>query len=119
LVNGKEYVLDVAPIIYNDRTYIPTRFIAESLNKKVLWDGEKQIVSICEPAEFEKVKDILAKTNDAMVNSVERYSVDQKNSMKYNNDYLDYEIQMTAKLEIDSKKRLCNIVGERKNIGNG
>jgi len=54
LVNGKEYVLDVAPIIYNDRTYIPTRFIAESLNKKVLWDGEKQIVSICEPAEFER-----------------------------------------------------------------
>jgi hypothetical protein len=119
LVNGKEYVLDVAPIIYNDRTYIPTRFIAESLNKKVLWDGEKQIVSICEPAEFEKVKDILAKTNDAMVNSVERYSVDQKNSMKYNNDYLDYEIQMTAKLEIDSKKRLCNIVGERKILETG
>jgi hypothetical protein len=33
--NNREYALDVAPKIFNDYTYVPVRFIAETLNCKV------------------------------------------------------------------------------------
>ena len=39
-LNGKVIQIDAAPKIYNDYTYVPLRFIAESLNCKVDWvDG--------------------------------------------------------------------------------
>ncbi len=47
-VNGvkSEIILDAAPEIYNARTYVPLRYIAESLGCLVHWDGEKQMVYI-------------------------------------------------------------------------
>jgi endo-1,4-beta-xylanase len=45
-VNGKEVKLDAAPVIVDDRTLIPVRFIAENLNAKVDWDSEKRVVGI-------------------------------------------------------------------------
>ncbi len=34
-VNNKAVILDTPPIIYNNHTYVPLRFISESLNKKI------------------------------------------------------------------------------------
>ena len=45
-VNGQAYTLDVPPRIVNGRTLVPVRFIAESLNKEVLWDGENRVINI-------------------------------------------------------------------------
>ena len=42
----KEIVLDAAPVILNDRTMVPVRFIAESLEKEVGWDAELRTVVI-------------------------------------------------------------------------
>ena len=39
-VNDVETTLDSAPFIMNDRTFLPVRFIAESLGASVEWDGE-------------------------------------------------------------------------------
>lgn len=36
--------IDVAPIIYNNKVYVPVRFIAECFNTKVEWDGWYQVV---------------------------------------------------------------------------
>ena len=39
-INDKEYVIDAAPKILNDVTYVPARFVAEALNAKVdYFDG--------------------------------------------------------------------------------
>ena len=38
--------LDAAPVIVNDRTLVPVRFIAESLNKNVDWDSDTRTVII-------------------------------------------------------------------------
>jgi DNA-binding beta-propeller fold protein YncE len=45
-VNGKEIKLEVAPFIKNGRTYVPLRFISESIGGSVNWDGNEKKVMI-------------------------------------------------------------------------
>ena len=45
-VNGKSVVNDVAPMVINDRTMLPIRFIAEALGATVGWDEGSQKVSV-------------------------------------------------------------------------
>lgn len=45
-VNNNEKTLDVPAVIINERTYVPLRFVAESLGYTVGWDGRSQIVNI-------------------------------------------------------------------------
>lgn len=46
VVNGTVEEMDVAPIIHNDRTMLPLRFISERLGLKVDWEHETRIASI-------------------------------------------------------------------------
>lgn len=60
-VNGQTEQLDVPAMIYNDRTLVPIRFVAETLHATVEWDGENEIVQILLPApegnaDYETVK---------------------------------------------------------------
>jgi predicted secreted protein len=48
-VNGQPVASDVEPFIYQDRTFVPIRFVAQSLGKMVTWDQEKAQVRIAEP----------------------------------------------------------------------
>lgn len=41
-----EITLDAAPVILNNRTLVPVRFIAESLEKQVGWDNENRCVIV-------------------------------------------------------------------------
>jgi len=34
------------PIIYNDRTFVPLRFVAEALNATIDWDDETQSIEV-------------------------------------------------------------------------
>lgn len=45
-VNSKEYTLDVPVQIVNDRTFVPLRFVSESLGNNVEWDGSTQTITI-------------------------------------------------------------------------
>ena len=45
-LNGEENTLDSAPIIINERTMLPIRFIAESFKFDVDWNGNTQTVTI-------------------------------------------------------------------------
>ena len=45
--NGyKEIPLDVPPIIFDDRTYLPLRAVAEAMNADVNWNGNTRTVEI-------------------------------------------------------------------------
>ncbi len=46
IVFGKKVVNDVAPIIVNERTMLPIRFVAEALGAKVEWNDELKLVTI-------------------------------------------------------------------------
>lgn len=66
-VNDEPYELNVAPIIYGKGyTYVPFRFVAESLGKKVFWDGSANAVLICDADKFDNVKTIMTKYTEAM-----------------------------------------------------
>ena len=45
-VFGSTKFNDVAPVIRNDRTMLPARFVAENLGANVEWDGAARKVSI-------------------------------------------------------------------------
>lgn len=48
-VNNEEIKMDCAPMIVEDRTMIPIRFVSEKLGYTVLWDGVTKKVSINSP----------------------------------------------------------------------
>lgn len=55
LINGKSVKLDGAPEIKNNTTYVPARFVAESLGGTVKWDNAGRAVRITtEEYEWEK-----------------------------------------------------------------
>lgn len=45
-VNGKSQTLDVPPIIQNDRTMVPIRFVTENLGLVVGWDNRNRAVYV-------------------------------------------------------------------------
>ncbi|OQB14824.1 MAG: hypothetical protein BWY15_00979 [Firmicutes bacterium ADurb.Bin193] len=44
--NDIDIFLDAPPILYNDRTMIPLRFVGEQLNLKVEWDGSANTIKL-------------------------------------------------------------------------
>ena len=52
LVDGKAVQIDSAPYIYNNRTYIPLRFLTENLGAQVSWDSYNREVSIAFAYQF-------------------------------------------------------------------
>ena len=45
-VNGENKEMDIAPMIVEDRTLVPARFVAEAFDCNVEWNGETKTVSI-------------------------------------------------------------------------
>lgn len=69
-VNGEKLALDVAPVIYKSRTYIPLRFVAEALGKKVVWVGETNTVLIVDQNNYDAISEIIAKYQEAWENVI-------------------------------------------------
>lgn len=105
-INGSEIAIDVAPIIYpnNNRTYIPARFVAESLGKEVVWDATTRSVLITDKANFSEIKDIITKSRETM-KDVKKYKFGLKMGVNVSQDEfkMDYDIDMTAKVDQAAK----------------
>jgi len=46
MINGYAFKMDASPVINNDRTMVPVRFIAEKLGLGVVWDAKERTVTI-------------------------------------------------------------------------
>jgi hypothetical protein len=44
--DAQSYLLDVAPVILQDRTMLPVRFLAEALNLRVIWDPATHTIDL-------------------------------------------------------------------------
>ena len=51
-VDGLPVCLDVSPFVKGDRTFVPVRFIAETLGQPVEWDEGTQTVTIGEKTRY-------------------------------------------------------------------
>ncbi|MDP4182745.1 MAG: copper amine oxidase N-terminal domain-containing protein [Bacillota bacterium] len=58
IVDGAEVNIDAAPIIYKNSTYIPARFIAQSLSKLVFWDSYTNSVVMCDEENYKEIENI-------------------------------------------------------------
>lgn len=47
-INGVSTTMDVAPIVIDQRTYLPARYVAEFFGQKVAWDQQRHTVWITE-----------------------------------------------------------------------
>lgn len=48
IARGQNKTMDVAPCILKDRTYVPIRFLAESMNVPVTWDAKYRVATVGE-----------------------------------------------------------------------
>jgi hypothetical protein len=46
MIDGKPQTLDVPAMIIDDKTFVPVRFIADSVGAQVVWDGQNKVVMI-------------------------------------------------------------------------
>jgi len=93
-VNDNPVTIDVSPIIHKNRTYIPARFISQSLGMKVAWDPVSTTVLLRNEADYNNIKSILDKTASAM-NSLERVKSEESGvtSLTVDGVYLSSQIQ--------------------------
>lgn len=109
--------LDSVPIIKNERTLVPLRFIAESLGKQVAWDANNQMAIIIDYTYFKnKLKNevpalyyfLLNDYGDSKVTNgtIERKYVDNDNIAKNNNANIYFEISETKRQNIEQNLKL-------------
>ncbi len=55
-INEEAQTLDVAPVVIDERTMLPIRFVAEGFKLGVDWDGETQTVTVTAPASSEETE---------------------------------------------------------------
>ncbi|WP_010252167.1 copper amine oxidase N-terminal domain-containing protein [Acetivibrio cellulolyticus] len=65
-INDKEDIIDAVPFIYKDTTYIPLRFVSQSLGKKVVWNEEYKMILIADEAKFNKTREALDNVKKSM-----------------------------------------------------
>ncbi len=103
-VNGEEFVLDIEPVIYKNSTYIPARFVAQSLSRFVYWDSTTYSVVITEEDNYNKMLSLTSslevqsqkpsriKQNEVfLVDGTEKYKINYNISrdIQKNIEYMD------------------------------
>ncbi len=57
LLNGEKQILDCEPVVINDRTMLPIRFVAESFDYDVSWNDNSQSITITPKTETNTAAD--------------------------------------------------------------
>jgi hypothetical protein len=104
-VNDELYELKVSPVIYGKGyTYIPFRFIAEALGKKVLWDGSADAILICDADKFDNIKAIMTKSNEAS-EKVQKCRVSMDVAMDIYSETISTKVGMVINYAIDKANK--------------
>lgn len=92
-INGNNSSIDVAPMIKNNRTFVPLRFISESFGNDVKWDNDSRVVKI--DKKESKVASIINNSNTNYVYksttpiTTPQPKAKQVDSNEYNNKIFD------------------------------
>ena len=109
-VNDTPVELDVAPVGYtNSRTYLPFRFLAETFGKKVIWDGTTKSIFVCDAQSFDKVKEIMQKSDEAM-KPVKKASADFDVKATVIQNYLKIPMDMNITVKVDQEAKKMHML---------
>lgn len=124
-----EITLDAAPVILNNRTLVPVRFIAESLEKQVGWDNENRCVIVIDYSFIEENLNMYA---PALVEFLEMEKEEMKSfhisttvsgTLNYRDEEeRDYNEKVNFDGEINIKKNkdaMISVEVELETTGNG
>ncbi|MDQ2086591.1 serine hydrolase [Herbivorax sp. ANBcel31] len=107
LVNGTEKEFDTAPQIFEDRTYVPLRFISETFNMDVDWDAETRTVLISTPFDDELT---LSEHFDRYLTAMKNYKgfngsilIAKDDEILFNESYGYANIEEETKVTSDTK----------------
>lgn len=109
-VDGEEVTLDVPAKIIDNSTYVPLRFIAESLGKDVNWDGDQNRVDIVDkpaadidqPADEELTTDEETTTDEEVTNDEETTTDEEvTDDDNITNDETDEDSPQEETVEVD------------------
>ncbi len=115
-INSVEQTLDVEPVIYKGRTYIPARFVSQAFGKKVVWDQASNSVMIREEKEFNEVKSILEKSNEATKDAKTMkcsYTADMNMTVAGQKS----NVAMSGAMEMDVKNLIMHMTTNVKMLG--
>lgn len=68
VVDGRELAIDTVPVIYQGRTMVPLRFVAETLGLAVHWDGATRTVSLSRQPGLGKERPAWVEVTGSVVN---------------------------------------------------
>ncbi|MDO5712951.1 MAG: copper amine oxidase N-terminal domain-containing protein [Tissierellia bacterium] len=95
LVKGKNTTLDVAPFIAKDRTMVPLRFIAESMDVKVDWDPKNYVVILTQKSSATSLLDglDLSRLTPAELAYVKAFDETQMEITSYLSEFRSYAFE--------------------------
>ncbi len=99
-VNDSPLTLNAAPVLYNNSTYIPVRFVAEALDKKVAWDGTTRTVFVSDRANYESIEKLMNKSNEA-ASQTDKYRVKMDINAVSGTGALKFAIVIKADAAVD------------------
>lgn len=73
--DGKEAKMDVKPVVKNNRTFLPIRFVSEALDIEITWDEETRTVTVTQ----EEAKDDKEEAKEENTEAKEETTEDDKN----------------------------------------
>lgn len=115
-INSVEQTLDVEPVIYKGNTYIPARFVSQAFGKKVVWDQASSSVMIREEKEFNEIKSILEKSNEATKDTTKMkctFTADMNMTVAGQKN----NVAMSGDMEMDVKNLIMHMKTNMKMLG--
>ena len=108
-INGRKTpILDgVAPVIHNDRVYLPLRFVADRLGMNVGWNEAYSTASVIDKNAYEAVRALFKLLYADFENNVQKISLDIKTKVSFDSAYAfrgldeNANIDLTAFADID------------------
>ena len=118
-VNNEERTMDTAPVVINNRTLAPARYVAESFGYGVTWDSDSQTAEIFEKEEKMDYFDEIGRGGFAEKTDI-FFGVEDRTSVRIvtmDTEVLNKTFDITPEMFADSgKRRLCTVTIYKKDI---
>lgn len=120
LVNGDEKTIDVAPVIYKNRTFVPIRFVSENLGVNVGWNDKTSTVILSDKEESLKYPELTKEENNYIIKQksiADNIAKDMKdiksyyfeNSSKFSNSEIKQQVSLIVADLDKNYKELYNL----------